>query len=320
MRTNARLSSEERADARQALGILDGTMSLSDAARIALGRSGGAHDRVSVQIAVERYLEDCRRRCRNSQMRPRTLEFYETELYAFTGDFSCRVDQITKADLQNYLSGLTTAPASKAVRWRAIRAMLNWCERQDPPLLRDNPARLVRLETGAKSEIQFLSVAECESILAVEGPHRHAIALQLFAGLRPEEIAGREKDRLQWDNVNREERLIRVPGPVAKTGTSRILDSLPDTIWLWMADAPETGPCYPMSSAWLTTIAKRKIARKWPQDAMRHTFATYHVAAFGDAGKTALLMGHQTSSMLYRHYRGLATKVEAERFWQLKPQ
>jgi integrase len=59
---------------------------------------------------------------------------------------------------------------------------------------------------------------------------------------------------------------------------------------------------------------------KWPPDVLRHTFATYHVAAFNDPGKTSLLLGHEGNpSLLHRHYRGLATQAEAIKFWNLRP-
>ena len=58
----------------------------------------------------------------------------------------------------------------------------------------------------------------------------------------------------------------------------------------------------------------------WPANCMRHTFATYHIAMWQDANKTAYALGHTSGvDVLYQHYRGLATKAEAERFWGLRP-
>ena len=57
----------------------------------------------------------------------------------------------------------------------------------------------------------------------------------------------------------------------------------------------------------------------WPQDGMRHTFATYHYAMHRNEAALQVLMGHTSAKMIHQHYRGLAPKKEAERFWSLSP-
>jgi hypothetical protein len=60
--------------------------------------------------------------------------------------------------------------------------------------------------------------------------------------------------------------------------------------------------------------------RPWPHDALRKTFCSYHVAFYGDAAKTSLIMGHRGSSdMIFRHYRGLCTKAAGKAFFELRP-
>ena len=52
---------------------------------------------------------------------------------------------------------------------------------------------------------------------------------------------------------------------------------------------------------------------------LRHSFCSYHVALHQDAAKTALLMQHTNQAMLYRHYKGLALRADAERYFSIKP-
>ena len=53
---------------------------------------------------------------------------------------------------------------------------------------------------------------------------------------------------------------------------------------------------------------------------MRHTYATMHVAAFRDAGATALNLGHGRGlEILERHYRGLVPKTVARDYWRIFP-
>ena len=58
---------------------------------------------------------------------------------------------------------------------------------------------------------------------------------------------------------------------------------------------------------------------KWPDNALRHSFASYHVAHFKDAKALALEMGHTDSGMLFNHYRELVKPKEAERYWNIRP-
>ena len=56
-----------------------------------------------------------------------------------------------------------------------------------------------------------------------------------------------------------------------------------------------------------------------PKNCFRHSFVTYHVALYRDAGKTALLVSHRNQQILFQHYLGIATKEQAERYFQIVP-
>lgn len=57
----------------------------------------------------------------------------------------------------------------------------------------------------------------------------------------------------------------------------------------------------------------------WPHDALRHTYASMHLAHFRDERRLQLFMGHTSSAMLYAHYRGLVRPAEAAEYWGLMP-
>lgn len=66
----------------------------------------------------------------------------------------------------------------------------------------------------------------------------------------------------------------------------------------------------------------RRIARlsgaPWPANVTRHSFASYHLAAFESAAKTALEAGH-SEAMLFAHYRAVVTQATALEFWKIVP-
>ena len=57
----------------------------------------------------------------------------------------------------------------------------------------------------------------------------------------------------------------------------------------------------------------------WPQNGLRHSFGSYHLAKFGNANALALEMGHTTTKEIFAHYRELVRPDEAERYWNIKP-
>jgi hypothetical protein len=58
----------------------------------------------------------------------------------------------------------------------------------------------------------------------------------------------------------------------------------------------------------------------WPDNALRHSFASYHLAHFKDAAALALEMGHTDSGMIFSNYRQLVRPADAARYWSITPQ
>ena len=91
-------------------------------------------------------------------------------------------------------------------------------------------------------------------------------------------------------------------------------------------------PVKPVLSAWLAlggslplTQVNNRLAAittaagvPWPHNACRHSFVTYHLARWQNAGKTALEAGH-TEAMLFAHYREIVTPAQAREFWNCFP-
>jgi integrase len=56
---------------------------------------------------------------------------------------------------------------------------------------------------------------------------------------------------------------------------------------------------------------------QWPQNGLRHSFASYHLARFNDAAALALELGHTNSNLVFQHYRQLVRPKQAERYWKI---
>jgi integrase len=64
---------------------------------------------------------------------------------------------------------------------------------------------------------------------------------------------------------------------------------------------------------------KRAGLTEWPSNALRHSFASYHLAHFGNPQKTSAELGHMSPAIVYQHYRQLVRPEQAERWWKIVP-
>jgi len=56
---------------------------------------------------------------------------------------------------------------------------------------------------------------------------------------------------------------------------------------------------------------------KWPSNALRHSYATYHLTFHQNAAALALQMGHTSQAMIFSNYREVVTKQDTERYWSI---
>lgn len=229
------------------------------------------------------------------------------------------MDEISRAAFRGWHQTLGGSDSTKAAIVRACRALWNWAISEEPQIATtDATAGLLITVKHKGGDAEILTVAECAAIMKHAGRYRSALAVLLFSGIRPEELAGRGKDPLLWGAFDREARIIRVPANIAKTGKARIIEGLPDTLWRWLQPGGALDRVCPARTRQALEAAQAAVSRPWPHDCTRHSFATYALALTGDPGRVSTWLGHEgNTSMLHRHYRGLTTKAEAEKFWAI---
>jgi integrase len=332
-RSDFRLSARTKIDVREALGLLEGSgLTLAEAARIAT--SGKRQiQRITVGEAVERFqLSRSRRVTRRGQpLRPATLEWYEDFLAYLVRDFRAEpIDGINRTRFSNWLHALKIGETARTSIARAARALWLWSLKENPPLVTENVTVGLAFSPPIRPESErlVLTVEQAETMLRGAGSARSALALMLFAGLRPEEIAGDDKERLRWEHVNVSERWIRVPETISKTTKTRLIERLPAALWLWLEPGPLTAPISPMNHRYVRRRAQLAAGlRALPFDVFRHTAASYLLAFAQDAGRVAEWIGHEgRPTMLHSTYRGQLTldhtqinEAMARRYFALVP-
>ncbi|MDP1588070.1 MAG: tyrosine-type recombinase/integrase, partial [Prosthecobacter sp.] len=255
------------------------------------------------------------------------------------------IASVTREEIEAWLTSKKLTGATWDGYRRAYRAMFQFAVKNR--LLESNPAAAIDpMRTDEKLPTP-LSVKAAESILRTAEKYAPimvpTLAVGFFAGLRPGEALG-----LDWNAIDFKQKIIRVMPETSKVRRSRIIE-MNQTLIDWLLpyrklagpigiQTPSQFNFYmfrkpigtPYEQAGIAIAERPQDERpkgiikaagvKWIQDGPRKTFATMHFATNGDAGKLAGILGHTgDASILYKHYRGLATKADGKRYWKIRP-
>jgi integrase len=171
-------------------------------------------------------------------------------------------------------------------------------------------------EVADAADADFFRPAELQTLLDHAGDDlRPVIAIAGLAGLRGEEIM-----RLDWADVWRVAGHIEVTARNAKTRQRRLVEICP-ALAAWLEPSKDkTGKVYPRGvHAWQHAFLKLRKSLKIPDrlNGLRHAFCTYHFALHSNENLTAAQAGN-SPAMIHAHYKGLATKADAEKWFNVQ--
>jgi integrase len=264
-----------------------------------------------------------------SGLRERSIKSYKVTLKRMTAALSGRIlTTIGAEELLAAISAKGTAVATYALHRRNARAFWNWSAKKgwcDKKVFENVDAP----RKSEDKEITFLSPEEAKTLLqTAEEAYPLAVplyALALFAGIRAEEL-----NRLEADHVTLNG--IELPAEVTKKGRRRHI--VPNaTLKAWL----KIYPFVPCSNWRHVDCAVRRLAGwnvsaalleeppeptrgKWPQNALRHSHASYAIASGILLESLLFEFGHVGGvDVLRKHYLGRATKVQAADFFAIGP-
>lgn len=236
---------------------------------------------------------------------------------AFPAAFRGFVADIEPVAIRRWIKARSDNGNTQAMYFRYARMFFGYLKANR--LIADDPMGGVPAPK-TKPGRNILTPAQMKALLALDLPD-HVRALLLlggFAGLRTEEV-----ERMTWENINTKTGQIHVvPGAMKDSGgfDQRIVDFTEPLkrrrAWL----AKQKGKIIPVASETLHTHRRRACApvlTEWPDNCLRHSFATYHLARAKNAGLTAYQMGHTSSSMVSRVYAVPAALADWKAWWQL---
>jgi integrase len=213
-----------------------------------------------------------------------------------------------------------TSAKSRNHHRAAVRQFLQWAVRKDylTPTHRLLEADTMRPERANGVEIQFYTPTEYRALLeTAEGPMRAIVAIGGLAGLRTAELL-----RLGWADVWRVPGHIEITAGKAKTRQRRLVEICPAlAAWLEQFRTFTSGQLCTLHEItfqqhFVALCEQAGVPRK--PNGLRHAFCTYHFAAHANENLTAQQAGN-SPAMVHSHYKGLATKAEAQKWFAVKP-
>ncbi len=247
-----------------------------------------------------------------------------------------RVEDIRRDEIEDWLEELPFAAITKKNYRSAVSAAWKWFLKND--LAEKNIVKLVDCPDVELGEIGILTVEETEQLFRVNEKIDPEVcglmALGLFAGMRTSAIS-----KVEYDEITMREGIL-TPAEKTKKNRRNYIENLPDNLWAWLERTPKSAFGWEhrkwtkrketaLRRAGLLVngdqlkkpdkngiIPEKKIP---PHNAFRHSFASYHVAWKRDFQDTALIMSHQGTEILFKHYRGVAKKEDADRYFNIYP-
>ena len=266
---------------------------------------------IDLATSVAEYIEGQK----NLGLRPATLRGKLYRVNDFAKAFAGRtLPGITAVDIEGYVHERGSANSTK----RAVLVQLTHLFKVQGVKF---PEVKIVFPIEDESEVEYFPAADAKAILELAPDKLKAgLAIQLFAGIRTGEV-----QRLTDANINRVDRLIRIPAAAAKKRRARVLTTLPRNLWEIRA-AVEFDP---VNYQYRRRDYERELRSvhgvPWVRNGLRHSFATYHTAWKGYEGErhfnlceTADILGHLNGlDLLNRHYRGLATVADADAYFRI---
>jgi integrase len=251
-------------------------------------------------------------------MSPRYLKDLKSRLELFSKNYADHnLAEITTAEIDDWLRRLPGKAVTRNNFRRILGVFFSYAEKRE--LILKNPVINASKAKEIPGKVGVLTPDQASKLLKKATKEiLPAIAIGLFAGLRPES----EIWRLDWQHIDFEQGLIRVDAENSKIAANRFV-AIPDILRKWLLPhKKENGPVSPKGDKYYSLLEKaRKEANitKWPQDALRHSYGSYHYAKFQDIAKVMAEMGHSNPRTFLKHYRERVKPADADAYWQISP-
>ena len=298
----------------EAFKLLNGTGSIVEAARFFQKHHSTTFARRSGPEIYQEFLDA--KKVDNASLR--YLHDIQSRLGRFAKHFAGDISHITTRELEEWIAALGCGPVARNSTRALVITLFNFA-RQRGYLPKNQPteADAVAIAKEPPAQIGIFTPAQMIKLLEKAGPQIVPyLAIGGFSGLRHAELM-----RLDWREIKLREGHIEVTAEKAKTAQRRIVP-IQDNLAKWLRPYALTeGKVFAgHGSRFLGKVTKvsRECGIDWPQNALRHSFASYRLAKCKSAAEVALEMGN-SPRIVFQHYREIVTAGESEEWWRIVP-
>lgn len=248
-----------------------------------------------------------------ANLRPKYLAELRRYLRLFArGKESMDVGEFGVAEIEAWFAGRDESPTGRIGNLGKLSALFDLCWRRG--YIKENPCLRVEKPHVEIGIPRILSIDQCKRLMeAASESDKNLIpelALGLFAGVRPNEVA-----RLNWDKIDLKRNLLTIDAAASKVRHRRLVNLQPTCV-AWLKLGGEL-PSLVNRRRRMDALKDAAKIDDWPQDVLRHTAAS-HLVALRGARTAAESLGH-SETMLFKHYRELVRPEETIQFWKILP-
>ena len=253
---------------------------------------------------------------------------------------------VTTEDVEQAMTSMRTSGLSpqSVKNLRAIaHNLFQWGLERN--LVKQNPVTRAKAPKVTQGEVGTITASQLKGLLRttlrVQPRAVPALALWAFCGVRRAEL-----NRLRFDDIDLGRAELRISAKVAKTGVARFVP-VPGALLSWL-DAAKTAGVAPVGklvpggmktssdgqlipddsehksegqlTRWLREIRTEAGLIDWPNNALRHSFASHAAAMHDDFSKVAAWLGHaRDPRLLVARYRHAVAKDAGEAWFKVLP-
>ena len=208
-----------------------------------------------------------------------------------------------------------------------LKVFFNWCCKDEREYLMKSPIRSLENKPEPWEEPEYMKPEDVEKLFRLLEAHKsdrpeylaYAI-VNFFCGCRAVEVRrmASDPDAAKIDIENATVRLAKGKG--FQQGKKPRAFTIHPTALAWMKSFGFAGALKKVTKDTQKEIYDLARANGVPmfQNCGRHTFVTYHVAAYSDPAKTTAMVG-TSDKMRAENYCGLATKKDGEAYFAIMP-
>lgn len=218
------------------------------------------------------------------------------------------------------IKGIRTA-AHGLFQWGLDRNLLSV-----NPITRAKAPKVIQGEVGTITPSQLKGLLR--TALSMQPRAVPALAVWAFCGVRRAELT-----RLRFEDLDIKRKELRISAQAAKTGVVRFVP-IPSALLVWL-EASKSAGVAPVGklvagdseqksegqlNRWLREIRSEAGITEWPNNALRHSFASHAAAMYDDFPKVAAWLGHaRDPRLLVARYRHAVAKDAGKTWFNVLP-